>query len=63
MENLTGFLNNAALMLILCFIYDTSRICAISRKTPRDSLTGFLVGLICIAVMCRTWTVNSAFES
>ncbi|MDA8413868.1 MAG: PAS domain S-box protein [Desulfobacteraceae bacterium] len=42
-------------MLILCVVYDTVSISAISRKYLRDSLTGVLVGLICIAVMLDPW--------
>lgn len=42
-------------MLILCIVYDTFSIYAISRKILRDSLTGVLAGLICIAVMLNPW--------
>ncbi|MDD2898015.1 MAG: PAS domain-containing protein [Desulfuromonadaceae bacterium] len=58
MDTFTGFLNNAALMLILCVIYDTFGIFSISRKNLRDSLTGVLVGLICIAVMLNPWSLE-----
>jgi PAS domain S-box-containing protein len=55
LDTFTGLLNNAALMLILCVVYDTFSIYAISRKNLRDSLTGVLAGLICIAVMLNPW--------
>ena len=58
LDTLTGFLNNAALMLILCVIYDTFSIHAISSKTLRDSVTGVLAGLICIAVMLNPWSLE-----
>jgi PAS domain S-box-containing protein len=51
----TGLLNNAALMLILCVVYDTFSIYAISRKNLRDCLTGVLAGVICVAVMLNPW--------
>jgi len=57
MDSLTGFLNNAALMLVLCVIYDTFRIYAIPNKNLKDSLTGVLVGLISIAVMLSPWSL------
>lgn len=57
MGNFTGFLNNAALMLVLCVIYDTFGIYAISNKKVRDVLTGVLVGLISIAVMLNPWAL------
>ncbi len=58
MESLTGFLNNATLMIVLCVIYDIFRIYAISNKNLKDSLTGVLVGLICIAVMLTPWSLQ-----
>ncbi len=45
-------------MLILCVIYDTFNIHAISKKHLRDCLTGLLVGLIAIAVMLSPWSLN-----
>ncbi|MDD2734127.1 MAG: PAS domain S-box protein [Desulfuromonadaceae bacterium] len=57
-DSLTGFLNNAALMLVLCVIYDTFRIYAIPNKNLKDCLTGGLVGLISIAVMLSPWSLE-----
>jgi len=45
-------------MLILCVIYDTFNIHSIPKKSLRDSLTGVLVGLICIAVMVTPWSLE-----
>ncbi|MDD2272922.1 MAG: PAS domain S-box protein [Desulfuromonadaceae bacterium] len=58
MSSLSGFLNNAALMLILCVIYDTFGIYSLANKRVRDSLTGVLVGLISIAVMLNPWSLQ-----
>ncbi len=58
MGSFTGLLNNAALMLILCVIYDTFGIYAISKKNLRDYITGLLVGLIGIAVMLNPWSLQ-----
>ncbi len=59
MDTFTAFLNNAALMLILCVIYDTFNINSIpNKKNLRDTLTGVLVGLICIAVMLNPWSLE-----
>ena len=58
MESLSGLLNNAALMLVLCVIYDTFNIYAIPKIKLRDSLTGVLVGFICIAVMLNPWSLE-----
>jgi PAS domain S-box-containing protein len=58
LDTFSGFLNNAALMLILCVIYDTFSIYSISNKTVKDSLTGVLAGLICIAVMLNPWSLE-----
>ncbi len=58
MGSFFGLLNNAALMLILCVIYDTFGIYAISKKNLRDCLTGILVGLISIAVMLSPWSLQ-----
>ncbi|MFT5727001.1 MAG: PAS domain S-box-containing protein [Desulforhopalus sp.] len=58
MESFSGLLNNAALMLILCIIYDTFGFYAIPQKNLRDCLTGALVGGIGICVMLTPWTLN-----
>jgi PAS domain S-box-containing protein len=58
LDSFSGFLNNAALMLILCVIYDTFDIYSISNKKLKDILTGVLVGLICIAVMLSPWSLE-----
>ncbi|WP_022669040.1 response regulator [Desulfospira joergensenii] len=57
MNSFSGLLNNAALMLILCVIYDTFNIYSIPSKNLRESLTGILVGLIAIAVMLNPWSL------
>jgi len=59
MESLNGLLNNAALMLILCVIYDAFRISSISNKSLREGVTGALVGLICITVMLNHWSFEN----
>ena len=58
MSSFSGLLNNAALMLILCVIYDTFGVHAIARKTPRDCFTGILVGLTGIIVMLDPWHIQ-----
>ena len=58
MSSFSGLLNNAALMLILCVIYDTFGVHAIARKTSRDCFTGILVGLIGIIVMLDPWYIQ-----
>ncbi len=58
MSSFSGLLNNSALMLILCVIYDTFNIHAIPQKTLRDGVTGGLVGLIAIAVMLSPWSLT-----
>ncbi|MBJ6799788.1 LytS/YhcK type 5TM receptor domain-containing protein [Geomonas propionica] len=58
MDTFTVFLNNAALMLILCVVYDTFSIHTISNKQLREGLTGALVGFICIAVMLNPWSLE-----
>jgi len=45
-------------MLILCVIYDTFGIYSIPNKQLRDGLTGFLVGIISIAVMLTPWSLQ-----
>ena len=58
MDSLAGFLNNAALMLVLCVFYDTFNIYAIPKIKLRDGLTGVLVGFICVAVMLNPWSLE-----
>jgi len=59
MSILSGFFNNAALLLILCVIYDTFKIYSIPNRKLRDSLTGILVGLISVAVMLSPWHLQA----
>lgn len=63
MNSFSGFLNNAALMLVLCVIYDTFGIYSISNIKLRESLTGLLVGLISIAVMLNPWSLQSGVSA
>ena len=56
MDTFTGLLNNAAMMIVLCVVYDTFNLHAIPKKNLRDCLTGVLVGFICIAVMINPWS-------
>lgn len=58
MGSFSGLLNNAALMLVLCVVYDTFGVYAISNKILRYCLTGVLVGLIGIAVMLNPWSLQ-----
>lgn len=58
MSSFSGLLNNAALMLMLCVIYDTFNIHSIRNETLRDSFTGILVGGIAIAVMLTPWSLK-----
>lgn len=58
MSSFAGFINNAALMLILCVIYDTFGIYAIQNRYLRDCLTGVLVGIIGITVMLNPWSLQ-----
>lgn len=58
MSSFSGLLNNAALMLLLCVVYDTFGVYAISNRKLRDGLTGVLVGLISIAVMLSPWSLH-----
>ncbi len=51
MDSFTGLLNNSALMLILCILYDTFNVHAISNKKRRDTVTCIIAGLITVAVM------------
>jgi PAS domain S-box-containing protein len=45
-------------MLVLCVLYDTFSIYSIPGKNLRESLTGILVGFICIAVMLNPWSLE-----
>jgi PAS domain S-box-containing protein len=58
MNTFSGLLNNAALMLILCVIYDTFGVYAIQKKALRDYLTGVLFGLTTIIVMLNPWSLQ-----
>jgi PAS domain S-box-containing protein len=53
---LVGLINNTALLLSMCLVYDTLASC---RETDRSSgkmaLTGFLLGAIGVAVMVSHW--------
>jgi PAS domain S-box-containing protein len=51
-------MNNAALMLILCVIYDTFGVYAITNKTIKNYFTGILVGMIGIIVMLSPWSLQ-----
>lgn len=63
---LVGLINNAALLLSICLVYDTL---VLNRKSDRGSLdratTGFLVGVIGIAVMISTvpWYPGIVFDT
>lgn len=58
MPSFTGLLNNAALMLVLCVLYDTFGIHAITHKKLRSFITGAVVGLIAIVVMLTPWSLQ-----
>jgi PAS domain S-box-containing protein len=58
MDSFTGLLNNSALMLILCILYDTFNVHAISNKKRRDTVTGMIAGLITVAVMLSPWSIE-----
>lgn len=58
MSSFSGLLNNAALMLVLCFVYDTFDIHSIPRKAVKDGVTGVLVGLFSIVVMLNPWSLQ-----
>ncbi len=45
-------------MLILCVIYDTFNVHAISKKHVREGITGLIVGLIALAVMLNPWVIQ-----
>ncbi|MDA3897914.1 MAG: response regulator [Desulfobacteraceae bacterium] len=58
MDSFSGLLNNSALMLTLCVIYDTFNVHAVSKKYVREGITGLIVGLIAIAVMLNPWIIQ-----
>ncbi|MFH2058954.1 MAG: LytS/YhcK type 5TM receptor domain-containing protein [Pseudomonadota bacterium] len=58
MDSFSGLLNNSALMLILCVLYDTFNVHAVSKKYLREVLTGLIVGVIAIAVMLSPWSIQ-----
>ncbi|MBU1565713.1 MAG: PAS domain S-box protein [Proteobacteria bacterium] len=58
MSSFSGLLSNAALMLVLCVIYDTFGIYSIAQKNLRDCFTGALVGLFSIIVMLNPWSLQ-----
>ena len=57
MSSFSGLWNNAALLLILCVIYDTFAVSEIADRRVRDVASGLLVGLIGIAVMLTPWNL------
>ena len=63
---LAGLVNNAALLLSICLVYD---VLVLNRKTEWESLnrlaTGFLVGVIGVAVMISTvpWYPGVVFDT
>ncbi len=59
MNSFSGLLNNSALMLVLCVIYDTFGLYSFPNEKLRDILTGFLVGVISITVMLNPWSLQS----
>lgn len=58
MNSFSGLLNNSALMLILCVIYDTFGIYSIPNKNLKNFFLGSLVGLIAIIVMLNPWSIQ-----
>lgn len=58
MDSFTGLLNNSAIMLILCVIYDTFGLYSIKKESLKDSFTGILVGVISIIVMLNPWYIE-----
>jgi diguanylate cyclase (GGDEF)-like protein/PAS domain S-box-containing protein len=50
-----GLLYNAALLIALGVIYDALNLESINNKTVRDLISGFLVGLLGLAVMNTSW--------
>ena len=58
MTSFSGLFNNAALMLILCVIYDTFGVYSLSNKNLRYCLTGVLAGFISIVVMLNPWSLQ-----
>lgn len=57
-DSFSGLLNNAALMLILCVIYDTFDFYKIQQKTLRHVCIGVLVGLTSVIVMLNPWVLR-----
>ena len=58
MDSFYGLLNNSALMLTLCVIYDTFNLYSIKNKTQRDLVIGILFGVFSIAVMLTPWSLE-----
>ena len=58
MSSFSGLLNNAALMLVLCVIYDTFAISAMTNRYLRCLITGGMVGGIAIVVMLNPWSLQ-----
>ena len=58
MDSFSGLLSNSALMLMLCVLYDTFNVHAISPKQLRDGITGVVAGGIAIAVMLSPWSIE-----
>ncbi len=58
MDSFFELLNNAVLMLVLCVIYDTFGIYAISKRNLQYCVTGALVGFIGIVVMLNPWSLQ-----
>ncbi len=56
---LAELVNNCALLLAMCLVYDTL---SLNRQSPRsplnDAASGFVLGLICIAVMINPWQLT-----
>lgn len=51
-----GLVNNAALLLALCLLYDMLGPRLQDRKTIlRQVLTGIVLGAIGLAIMCNSW--------
>ena len=57
-NSFSGLLNNSALMMTLCVVYDTFGFYAFKRKQLRNFITGILVGLVAIAVMLSPWSLQ-----
>ncbi|MCW8884198.1 MAG: EAL domain-containing protein [Motiliproteus sp.] len=57
-SSFSGLLNNAVLLLALGVVYDSLGLHAIQNRNLRDSCSGFLIGLIGIAVMSTPWELT-----